>query len=106
MPAEFSHSHYQSHLSDFQPVQSMCLFLHNVWAAHGMQSSERTVESVLKIHRMMKVLADEIRKDVKVLADPEARRIFESAVSSMDSVLKALLDFEQQNAPDPRAPEL
>ena len=69
-----------------------------------MQPSERTVECVMKIHRMMKVLADEIRKDVKVLTDPEARAIFESAVHAIDSSLKALLDYEQEKLPDPRMP--
>ena len=70
-----------------------------------MQASERTIESVMKLHRMMKVLSDEIRKDVQVLADPEIRHLLESTVDSIDSALKALLNFERDNVPDPRLPD-
>jgi RIO-like serine/threonine protein kinase len=69
-----------------------------------MEPSERTVESVMKIHRMMKVLADEIRKDVQVLTDPQAKAIFESSIHSIETSIKALLDFEQEKLPDPRMP--
>jgi hypothetical protein len=69
-----------------------------------MEPTERTLESVMKVRAMMKELLAELRNDVKVLADPQARAIFETAVQSIDKSLKAMLAFEQKNLPDLNAP--
>lgn len=69
-----------------------------------MEPTERTLESVMKVRAMMKDLLAQLRNDVKVLADPQARAIFESAVRSIDKSLKAMLDFEHKSFPDLNAP--
>lgn len=70
-----------------------------------MEPTERTVESVMKIRKMMKDLSAELMRDVGVLTDPEARAIFEAAVRSLENSLRAILDFEQRNLPELHRPK-
>jgi hypothetical protein len=70
-----------------------------------MEPTERTVESVMKIRKMMKDLAAELKRDVGVLTDPHARAIFEGAVRALENSLKAILDFEQKNLPELNRPK-
>jgi hypothetical protein len=62
-----------------------------------MEPTERTLESVMKIHKMLKDLCGELKRDVKVLTDPEVRALFESTTRSVETYIRALLDFEQKN---------
>jgi hypothetical protein len=70
-----------------------------------MEPTERTVESVMKIHKMIKDLSQELKREVKMLADPQARAIFESAVRSLEASLRAILDFEHKALPEPNRPK-
>jgi hypothetical protein len=70
-----------------------------------MVPSERTVECVMKIRQMMKDLSKELKRDVKMLADPQARAIFEVAAQSLEASIKAILDFEEKKLSTARRKE-
>lgn len=59
----------------------------------------------MKIRKMMKDLSEELKRDVSVLTDPQARTIFESAVRSLERSLRAILDFEQKKLPELNRPK-
>jgi len=65
-----------------------------------MEPTERTLESVMKIHKMMKDLCEQLKRDVQMLTDAEVRSIFETSMRSVEASIRALLDFEQKNLPD------
>ena len=70
-----------------------------------MEPTERTFENVLKIRKMMKDLSEELKRDVKMLTDPQVRAIFEVAARSLENSIKAILDFEQKNLPELNRPK-
>jgi len=67
-----------------------------------MQASERTLDSVGRIRRMMNDLIGQIHSDVQVLADPHARALFKAAEESISKSMNAIRDFEQEQGADSR----
>jgi hypothetical protein len=60
-----------------------------------MHASERTLDSVDKVRKMMKDLVGQLHSDVQVMTDPEARAIFEAAEESISKLIRAIGDFEK-----------
>jgi hypothetical protein len=70
-----------------------------------MQASERTLDSVGKIRKMMKDLVGQLHSDVQVMTDPQARAIFKAAEESLNRLMQAIGDFEQKQAPGYSTPD-
>jgi len=64
-----------------------------------MLASERTLDSVDKVHKMMKDLVGQLHSDVQVMTDPHARAIFEAAEESISKLIRAIGDFEKKQEP-------
>ena len=60
-----------------------------------MHVSERTLDSVDKVRKMMKDLVGQLHSDVQVMTDPQARAIFEAAEESIRELIRAIGDFEK-----------
>lgn len=65
-----------------------------------MQASERTLDSVGRIRRMMNNLVGQLHSDGQVMTDPQAKAIFKAAEESISKSVKAIQDFEQRQLPD------
>lgn len=65
-----------------------------------MQASERTLDSVGRIRKLMNNLVGQLHSDIQVLTDPQIRTILKAAEESISNSVKAIEDFEQKQSSD------